>query len=46
LTFFGSLGGDIDIIGSLGRTLTMRWYFEGVICIFLYYLKRSLKLII
>jgi hypothetical protein len=25
LTVFGNLGGDIDIIGSLGGTLTMRW---------------------
>jgi hypothetical protein len=24
LTFFGSLGGDIDTIGSLGGALTMR----------------------
>jgi hypothetical protein len=24
LTFFSSLGGNIDTIGSLGRTLTMR----------------------
>jgi hypothetical protein len=25
LTVFGSLGGDIDTIGSLGGTLTMMW---------------------
>jgi hypothetical protein len=25
LTVFGSLGGDIDTIGSLGGTLTMKW---------------------
>jgi hypothetical protein len=25
LTFFGSIGGNIDTIGSLGGTLTMRW---------------------
>jgi len=25
LTFFGSLRGDINTIGSLGGTLTMRW---------------------
>jgi hypothetical protein len=25
LTFFGSLRGDIDTIGSLEGTLTMRW---------------------
>jgi len=25
LTFFGSLGGDIDTIGSLRGTLTIKW---------------------
>jgi hypothetical protein len=25
LTFSGSLGGEIDTIGSLGGTLTMMW---------------------
>jgi hypothetical protein len=25
LTVFDNLGGDIDTIGSLGGTLTMRW---------------------
>jgi hypothetical protein len=25
LTFFGSLRGDIDTIGSLGSTLTIEW---------------------
>jgi hypothetical protein len=25
LTFFGSLMGDIDTIGSLGSTLTIEW---------------------
>jgi hypothetical protein len=25
LTVFGSLGGDIYTIGSLGETLTIRW---------------------
>jgi hypothetical protein len=34
LPFFSSLGGEIGTIGSLGGTLTMRRYFEGVMCIF------------
>jgi hypothetical protein len=34
LTFFGSLGMDIDTIGNLEGTLTIEWKFEGVMCIF------------
>jgi hypothetical protein len=34
LTFFGSLGRDIDTIGSLWGTLTTEWKFEGVMCTF------------